>query len=99
MIPAAPFGALQHAAQAHSAAANAGEYMFQIHALLGEVLPSLERALELAAGQGAEPLDKAAAQLVLAGGKRVRPLTTLLVTRACGGDAARAIPLAASVEL
>lgn len=99
MIPAAPFGALQHAAQAHSSAANAGEYMFQIHTLLAEALPALERTLASAAASGAEPLDKSAAQLVLAGGKRVRPLTTLLVTRACGGDAARAIPLAASVEL
>jgi octaprenyl-diphosphate synthase len=99
MIPAAPFEALQRAAQAHSSASNAGEYMLQIHTLLAEVLPALERSLAAAAAKGVPPLDKAAEQLVLAGGKRVRPLTTLLVTRACGGDAARAIPLAASVEL
>jgi octaprenyl-diphosphate synthase len=35
----------------------------------------------------------------MAGGKRVRPLSTLLVTKACGGDVSRAIPLAAAVEL
>src|SRR5262249_41369970 len=29
----------------------------------------------------------------------VRPVTTLLVTRACGGDTLRAVPLAAAVEL
>jgi octaprenyl-diphosphate synthase len=99
MIPAAPFEALQHAAHAHSSAANAGEYMLQIHGLLAEALPALERTLAVAAGSGEPPLDKAAEQLVLAGGKRVRPLATLLVARACGGDVARAIPLAASVEL
>lgn len=99
MIPAAPFAALQHAAQAHSSAANAGEYMSQIAVLLGETLPELERVLGRAAGRGVDPLDQAAKQLVLAGGKRVRPITTFLVARACGGDAARAIPLAAAVEL
>ena len=99
MIPAAPFAALQNAAQAHSSATNAGEYMKQIAALLGETLPALEALLARSAAAGTPPLDEASAQLVLAGGKRVRPLTTLLVTRACGGDAARAIPLAAAVEL
>jgi octaprenyl-diphosphate synthase len=35
----------------------------------------------------------------LAGGKRVRPVTALLVGRVCGGDARRVVPLAAAVEL
>ena len=99
MIPAAPLEVLQHAAQAHASAANASEYMMQIQSLLAEWLPELERSLARVAGSGTQPLDAAAEQLVLAGGKRVRPLATLLVARACGGDASRAIPLAASVEL
>jgi octaprenyl-diphosphate synthase len=99
MIPAAPFEVLQHAAKAHSSAANAGEYMIQIHSLLAESLPALEQMLEKVASSGPDPIDLAAKQLVLAGGKRVRPLAALLVTRACGGDAQRVIPLAASVEL
>jgi octaprenyl-diphosphate synthase len=99
MIPAAPFAALQSTAQVHSSAQTAGAYMSQIHGLLSEALPALEALLEAACKRGPAPLDAAAAQLVLAGGKRVRPLATLLVTRACGGDAARAIPLAAAVEL
>jgi octaprenyl-diphosphate synthase len=73
--------------------------MGQIHALLSEVLPELESALARACQRGASPLDAAAEQLVLAGGKRVRPLACLLVTRACGGDASQAIPMAAAVEL
>jgi octaprenyl-diphosphate synthase len=99
MIPAAAFEVLQHTAQTHSSAANAGEYMLQIHELLHEALPALEHMLERATERGPTPLDAASKQLVLAGGKRVRPLATLLVTRACGGDVARAIPLAAAVEL
>jgi octaprenyl-diphosphate synthase len=99
MIPAAPFEALQHTAQAHTSARHAVEYMGQIHALLSESLPKLEAELARASQRGTAPLDAAAAQLLFAGGKRVRPLACLLVTRACGGDAARAIPLAAAVEL
>jgi octaprenyl-diphosphate synthase len=99
VIPVAPFEALQHAARAHSSAGSAGEYMFQIQRLLAESLPRLEQLLGTIASRRPEPLDAAASQLVMAGGKRVRPLATLLVTRACGGDATRAIPLAAAVEL
>jgi octaprenyl-diphosphate synthase len=73
--------------------------MGQIHALLSEVLPELESVLARACQRGTSPLDAAAEQLVLAGGKRVRPLACLLVTRACGGDASQAIPMAAAVEL
>ena len=99
MIPAAPFEALQHTARAHSSSHVAGEFMGRIQALLSEALPALELELQRACERGTAPLDAAAKQLVLAGGKRVRPLACLLVTRACGGDAARAIPLAAAVEL
>lgn len=98
MIPAAPFEALQQTAKAHSSAAHAGEYMSQIQELLYESLPVLERLVDQAAA-GPEPLPEAARQLVSAGGKRVRPITTLLVAKACGGAAAPAIPLAAAVEL
>jgi octaprenyl-diphosphate synthase len=99
MIPAAQFEVLQGTAEAHSSEANAGEYMIQIHGLLAESLPQLEALLHRISSRGPAPLDAAAQQLVAAGGKRVRPLATLLVTRACGGDPALAIPLAAAVEL
>lgn len=99
MIPAAPFQALQHTARVHSSSQVASESMGHIHHLLSEALPALEAELARACQRGPSPLDAAAEQLVLAGGKRVRPLTCLLVTRACGGDASRAISLAAAVEL
>ena len=44
-------------------------------------------------------LHKAMRYSVFAGGKRVRPMTTLLTTLACGGDPLVAVPLAAAAEL
>ena len=85
-------------ASTRASAQHPGEYLKDIQSLLGETLPALERELAAACG-GAVPLDVAAAQLVGAGGKRVRPLTTLLMTAVCGGEPANAISLAASVEL
>lgn len=98
MIPAAPFKALQDVARSHSSAQHAGEYMTEIQALLAESLPRVEAAVQRATA-GPEPLEAASTQLVMAGGKRVRPLTALLVDRVCGGDGNRTIPLAAAVEL
>jgi octaprenyl-diphosphate synthase len=98
MIPAAQFKALQEVAKSHSSAHSAGEYMSEISVLLAELLPRVERALAQAT-VGPAPLQEAAAHLVLAGGKRVRPVTLLLVTRLCDGVPERAVPLAAAVEL
>jgi len=99
MIPAAPMAALTQVARSHSAASASAEHMAEIQALLGTALPAVEEAVRRACA-GPKPLDEASAQLVMAGGKRVRPLTTLLVHRACGGDQLeRAVPLAAAVEL
>jgi octaprenyl-diphosphate synthase len=99
MIPAASMEALAQVAKTHSAASASAEHMAEIQRLLGEALPAVEAAVKKATS-GPSPLDEASAQLVMAGGKRVRPLTTLLVHRACGGDAlSRAVPLAAAVEL
>src|SRR5687768_13977661 len=98
MIPAAPFKALQDVAKARSSAQQAGEYMGEIHSLLADSLPQVEAAVARATA-GPAPLQEASAHLVLAGGKRVRPLTALLVDRVCGGDGTRVVPLAAAVEL
>jgi octaprenyl-diphosphate synthase len=98
VIPAAPFDALLEQAQARSSARHAGEYMSEIQSLLADELPRVEAALRTACA-GPAPLDQSAAQLVTAGGKRVRPLSTLLVERVCGGRSAAGIQLAAAVEL
>jgi octaprenyl-diphosphate synthase len=98
MIPAAPFKALQQVASSHSSAHSAGEYMREISGLLADSLPMVERAVQ-AATHGPQPVREASVQLVGAGGKRVRPITTLLVNRACGGVPGRVVPLAAAAEL
>lgn len=98
MIPAAPHTVLRHAAASHSSSASAHAHISEIDGLLGESLPALE-ALAREACEGPAPLDQAALHLVGAGGKRIRPLTTLLVSRACGGSAERAVPLAAAAEI
>lgn len=97
-IPAAQFDPLRDTAREHLASAGPGRHLDEIATILGEALPAIETALQTATA-GPEPLDASARQLVLAGGKRVRPITTLLVTRACGGDVGGAVPLAAAVEL
>lgn len=45
------------------------------------------------------PLDRAMEYTVLAGGKRLRPLLTLAVNRALGGDEAAALPFSLAAEL
>jgi octaprenyl-diphosphate synthase len=98
MIPAAPFDALKQVARSHSSAHSAVEYMGEINELLAKSLPAVEAAV-LAATHGPQPVAEASAHLVGAGGKRVRPITTLLVCKACGGEPSRVVPLAAAVEL
>jgi octaprenyl-diphosphate synthase len=98
MIPAAPFKALQEVARSRSAAQQASEYMNEIQLLLADSLPLVERAVQRAMA-GPDPLEDASAQLVTAGGKRVRPLTALLVHQVCGGTGPDIVPLAAAVEL
>ena len=45
------------------------------------------------------PLEEAMAYSLLAGGKRLRPLLTIMVCEACGGNPADALPMALSTEL
>jgi octaprenyl-diphosphate synthase len=98
MIPAAQVNALQQVAKSHSSAHQAGEHLGAVNALLADTLPRVESAVRDAT-QGPAPLTEAAAHLVLSGGKRVRPITALLVSCACGGDPHRTVPLAAAIEL
>jgi octaprenyl-diphosphate synthase len=99
LIPGASLDPLKHAARARSGAQQAGQHMSEIQQLLDEALPELEALLQRAT-EGPAPLPEAAQNLVLAGGKRVRPISTLLVHRACGGAGGVApIRLAAAVEL
>src|SRR5512138_1487894 len=66
---------------------------------LPDILASLERELTDATRDAEEKLKAAARHLVSAGGKRIRPMVTLLSCGACGGEMRQAVPFACAAEL
>jgi octaprenyl-diphosphate synthase len=66
---------------------------------LPETLFALEAHLATATDGASEKLAGAARHLVGAGGKRIRPMVTLLACGACGGEMRRAVPFAVAAEL
>jgi octaprenyl-diphosphate synthase len=66
---------------------------------LPETLFALEAELTRATEDAEEKLRAAARHLVGAGGKRIRPMVTLLSCGACGGDMRAAVPFAVAAEL
>lgn len=98
MLPLTQITALQQAAKGHASANRAAAHLNAIINLISGVLPELEETISRAT-HGPAPLDEAARQLIFAGGKRIRPIATLLIEKACGGQNARSLPLAAAIEL
>ena len=66
---------------------------------LPESLLELEMQLTRATDDAEEKLKAAARHLVSAGGKRIRPMVTLLACGACGGEMRDAVPYAVAAEL
>jgi octaprenyl-diphosphate synthase len=66
---------------------------------LPESLLALEEQLTTATSDAEEKLRAAARHLVSAGGKRIRPMVTLLACGACKGEMVRAVPYAVAAEL
>ncbi len=66
---------------------------------LPESLFALEEQLTRATDDAEDKLKGAARHLVAAGGKRIRPMVTLLACGACGGEMRRAVPFAVAAEL
>lgn len=66
---------------------------------LPETLVALEEQLTRATEDAEEKLRAAARHLVSAGGKRIRPMVTLLSCGACGGEMRGAVPYAVAAEL
>jgi len=66
---------------------------------LPESLFALEEQLTRATEDAEEKLKVAARHLVSAGGKRIRPMVTLLACGACGGEMRSAVPFAVAAEL
>jgi len=59
---------------------------------------ALEQSLPLSARHGAERLNEALRAAVFPGGKRWRPILTLLGTMTAGGSAQTALPIACAIE-
>ena len=66
---------------------------------LPENLFALEEQLTRATDDASEKLQGAARHLVSAGGKRIRPMVTLLACGACGATMRAAVPYAVAAEL
>ncbi len=66
---------------------------------LPETLAALEEQLTQATRDAEEKLRAAARHLVSAGGKRIRPMVTLLACGACDGEMRAAVPFAVAAEL
>jgi octaprenyl-diphosphate synthase len=66
---------------------------------LATEIGALERELERATADAEDKLRAAARHLVCSGGKRIRPMVTLLACGACGGEMASAVPFACAAEL
>jgi octaprenyl-diphosphate synthase len=66
---------------------------------LPESLLALEEQLTRATDDAEAKLQAAARHLVAAGGKRIRPMVTLLACGACGGKMRAAVPYAVASEL
>ena len=98
MISVAHRQVLRDAAAREASSAAAAQHLDEITSLLGGALGELEQVV-LGATHGPQPLDAASMHLVAAGGKRVRPMASMLMTAACGGEPSRAIPIAAACEL
>ncbi|MBN1654993.1 MAG: polyprenyl synthetase family protein [Deltaproteobacteria bacterium] len=98
MISAAELDVLHRAIKDHPSAGGAGKHLESITALLSDILPQLEELI-VRATVAPSPLDQATQQLIFAGGKRVRPVLTILFERLCGGDGKKCLKLAAATEL
>jgi len=67
--------------------------------LVRSQLPAVEDRMRAGAGDHHPNLDAAIGQLLSSGGKRIRPTLTLLTGAMLGADPARAVTLAAAIEM
>jgi geranylgeranyl diphosphate synthase type II len=73
--------------------------MIPVPAYFADYQRLVDRELERLVPDAGEAVERSMAYTVLAPSKRVRPVLTLLCAELCGGRAARAVPIAAAVDL
>lgn len=75
------------------------EALVDIMNVVGEPLQKVEEELQAALSDASGPTQEVAMHLIKGGGKRARPMMTLLAARLFGEDLTRAIPVAAAAEM
>lgn len=75
------------------------EELVEIMNEVGEPLRRVEEQLHAAFGDASGPAQEVAMHLVKGGGKRARPMMTLLAARLFGEDVSKAIPVAVAAEM
>lgn len=78
---------------------RAATFIDQAGALMGGAMQQVNQRVSALTSQGPGEARDAMAHLLEAGGKRLRPLLTLLAARAVGGDEAQAVGCAVAAEL
>jgi octaprenyl-diphosphate synthase len=99
MKASAAFALLREAATVERAGPRAVERIAEVHALLSDDMAKVQEELTRAVRDGVSPATNAAAHLLEAGGKRVRPVTVLLSAACFGGASAAVRELAVVAEL
>ncbi len=90
---------LENIASNHSEGQRAAAFIAQAGALMGGALDRVNERVTTLTHRSPAAAQDAMAHLLEAGGKRLRPLLTLLAARAVGGDESHAIPCAVAAEL
>lgn len=90
---------LQEIASNHQDGGRAAVFIAQAGLLMGSALHQVNERVSALTAKGPPEAQHAMAHLLEAGGKRLRPLLTLLSARCVGGDEAEAVPCAVAAEL
>ena len=82
----------------NTAAKAAPEALYRLHALVQDDLTAVNRVIVDRMQSPVSLIPQLAGHITASGGKRLRPLVTLLAARMCGYEGKRHVPLAACVE-
>ena len=97
--PSASIQTLHRIATSNPVGGRQADALLRAQHLVDGALTELSLRLETLGAQAPSPAREAIQHLMGAGGKRLRPLLTLLAARASGGESRHAVPCAVAAEL